>query len=124
VVRACRSRRLEPAAGEGWIAVGDAASTYDPLSSQGVMKALRSGVYGAYAVGDMLTSWDDTGLRRYRAFVESELDGYLATRSRYYAEEQRWPDRPFWRRRHHPEEYAAADRAPRVSHFPYQRSTP
>ena len=100
IVRAARSRRLDPAAGEGWIAVGDAASTFDPLSSQGMLKALRSGIYAAYAAGDLLASGDHAGMHRYRAFVEREFAAYLRTRARYYADERRWPEREFWRRRH------------------------
>jgi len=100
VVRAARTRRLAPAAGEGWLAVGDAACTFDPLSSQGMLKALRSGIFGAYAVGDLLAKGDDTGIRRYRRFVDSEFQGYLRTRAKYYADERRWPESEFWRRRH------------------------
>lgn len=99
VVRAARSRRLRPAAGDDWLAVGDAASTFDPLSSQGIVKALRSGIFAAYAAGDWLAKGDDAGLRRYRAFVQREFDGYLESRARYYTEEARWPEREFWRRR-------------------------
>ena len=99
VVREARSRRLEPAAGAGWLAVGDAASTFDPLSSQGILKALRSGIFAAYAVGDLLAKADDAGMRRYRRFVEQEFAGYLRTRAKYYAEERRWPESEFWRRR-------------------------
>ncbi|HEX2211677.1 MAG TPA: FAD-dependent oxidoreductase [Longimicrobium sp.] len=100
IVRAARSRCLEPAAGEDWIAVGDAASSFDPLSSQGMMKALRSGIFAAYAAGDLLAKGDDAGMHRYRAFVKREFDAYLRTRARYYADERRWPGREFWRRRH------------------------
>jgi flavin-dependent dehydrogenase len=100
VVRAARSRRLRPAAGEDWLAVGDAASTFDPLSSQGIVKALRSGIFAAYAAGDLLAKGDDAGLRRYRSFIQREFEGYLESRARYYAEETRWPEREFWRRRH------------------------
>lgn len=99
VVRPSHSRRLEPSAGENWLAVGDAASTFDPLSSQGILKALRSGVFASYAIGDFLTRDDDTGLHRYRAFIRDEFAGYLATRAKYYAEERRWPESAFWRRR-------------------------
>jgi flavin-dependent dehydrogenase len=100
VVRAARSRRLEPAAGNDWIAVGDAASTFDPLSSQGILKALRSGIFAAYAAGDLLAKGDDAGMHRYRAFVRREFDGYLRTRAAFYVSEGRWPEREFWRRRH------------------------
>jgi flavin-dependent dehydrogenase len=34
--------RLSEAAGENWIAVGDAATSLDPISSQGLFNALSS----------------------------------------------------------------------------------
>ena len=99
VIRPSHSRRLEPAAGENWIAVGDAASTFDPLSSQGIVKALRSGIFASYAIGDTLTRNDDTGLRRYRSFIRDEFESYLTTRAKFYAEERRWAEREFWKKR-------------------------
>jgi flavin-dependent dehydrogenase len=99
VVRAARSRRLSPAAGEGWLAVGDAASTFDPLSSQGIAKALRSGIFASYATADLLVRDDPAALARYDRFTQREYDGYVGARSTYYAAERRWPDRPFWQRR-------------------------
>ena len=35
------------------------------------MKALRFGIYAAYAAGDRLAKGDDAGMRRYRAFVDA-----------------------------------------------------
>ena len=40
---AANSQRLSQMGGLGWVAAGDAAMTFDPLSSQGILKALRSG---------------------------------------------------------------------------------
>lgn len=99
LVRATQSRRLEPAAGDGWLAVGDAASLFDPLSSQGILKGLRSGIFASYAIGDLLVKGDETGLERYRRFVQQEFESYSRVRARYYAEEKRWPESEFWRRR-------------------------
>jgi flavin-dependent dehydrogenase len=99
LARAARSRRLDPPVGEGWIAVGDAAAAWDPLSSQGVIKALRSGIFAAYAVGDLLARGDAAGMERYASFGRAEWEGYLRTRARFYGEERRWPERDFWRRR-------------------------
>ncbi|HEX9983238.1 MAG TPA: tryptophan 7-halogenase [Thermoanaerobaculia bacterium] len=99
VVRSADSRRLDVAAGDGWVAVGDAASRFDPLSSQGIIKALRSGVFASYAVGDLLVRGDESGVRRYRGFVEQEFASYLTVRTKFYREETRWPEREFWRRR-------------------------
>jgi flavin-dependent dehydrogenase len=97
--RSAESRRLDVVAGDDWLAAGDAASRFDPLSSQGILKALRSGTFAAYAIGDLLTRHDPTGINRYRAFIEQEFTSYLATRAKFYAEEQRWPESEFWKRR-------------------------
>ncbi|MGB7924361.1 MAG: NAD(P)/FAD-dependent oxidoreductase [Pyrinomonadaceae bacterium] len=100
IVRSTESRRLEPAAGDHWLAVGDSASRFDPLSSQGIVKALRSGIFASYVIGDLLMRDDDAGLRRYRRFVMEEFKSYTEVRAKYYLEEQRWPASEFWRRRH------------------------
>jgi flavin-dependent dehydrogenase len=99
VVRSAASRRLEPAAGDGWLAVGDAVSRFDPLSSQGIVKALRSGIFASYAIGDLLTRGDDAGMERYRRYVVNEFESYAEVRTKYYREEQRWRGSEFWRRR-------------------------
>jgi flavin-dependent dehydrogenase len=100
VVRSAASRRLEPAAGADWLAVGDSASRFDPLSSQGIVKALRSGTFGSYAIGDLLTRGDNSALERYRRYVSEEFESCAETRTKYYREERRWPLSEFWRRRH------------------------
>jgi flavin-dependent dehydrogenase len=99
VARACGSHRLENAAGADWIAAGDAASRFDPLSSQGITKALRSGVFASYAIGDQLAACDNRGLRRYDRFIHSEFLHYLRTRTEIYRDEQRWPQNQFWSER-------------------------
>jgi 2-polyprenyl-6-methoxyphenol hydroxylase-like FAD-dependent oxidoreductase len=99
-VRSTNSRLLDPVCGDGWLAVGDAASRFDPLSSQGIVKALRSGIFASYAIGDLLLCGDHAALRRYQRFVTEEFKSYLQTRLKYYRQEQRWPNSEFWRRRH------------------------
>jgi flavin-dependent dehydrogenase len=99
LVRSASSRRLDPVAGVDWVAVGDSASRFDPLSSQGIVKALRSGIFASYAIGDLLERGDRDGLKRYGRYIEEEFASYAETRQRYYREEQRWPASEFWRRR-------------------------
>jgi flavin-dependent dehydrogenase len=99
IARAVGSRQLDPAAGDGWLAVGDAASMFDPLSSQGILKALRSGIFASYAIADVLAGRDPGGVKRYAAYVRAEFAAYTRTHAKYYAEEQRWPDSAFWQRR-------------------------
>lgn len=85
------------------ICVGDAASCFDPIAGQGIVKALRSAIFASYALADHLELADSIGLRRYGAFVTSEFAAYRKTLRDYYTQEQRWAERPFWERRHdHP----------------------
>ena len=92
------SQRLETCAGDGWLAVGDAASTFDPLSSQGIVKGLRSGICAARSICRYLRG-NSNALAEYADFVEREYSKYLDSRAGYYGLEQRWPDLPFWQRR-------------------------
>lgn len=98
-VQAAYSHRLDRVAGDGWLAVGDAATTFDPLSSQGIFKALRSGLLASYAILDYFKG-NPKGLERYAAAVTQEYKSYLETRLEYYGQERRWPNSPFWQRRH------------------------
>lgn len=88
------SQRLDTVVGENWLATGDAASTYDPLSSQGIFKGLRSGIFAAYTI--LGGRGDET---KYERFIADEFEGYLETRAEFYARELRWPKSPFWQRR-------------------------
>lgn len=79
---------------EWWVAAGDAASTFEPLSSQGVFKALRSGIFAAYAAINWYKK-NNTGLKRYEWFIREEYADYLTKRQDYYAMEMRWPNASF-----------------------------
>lgn len=84
--------------GHGWLAVGDAAGSYDPLSSSGVARALDSGIQAAHSIDHHLNGEADAFI----SFAERQTrfyQHYLGTWSRYYQMEMRWPDSAFWRRR-------------------------
>lgn len=86
----------------GMLLVGDAATTVDPLSSQGVYKALCSAVTAAAVANTCLKSPKLSGVSL-NYFDEEEkraYDGYAAGSIATFRAEQRWPDRPFWRQRH------------------------
>lgn len=99
IIRSASSRRLDQVTGDDWLAAGDAASRFDPLSSQGIVKALRSGIFASYAISDLLERGDCVGLKRYDRYVLEEFKSYSEIRKKYYREEQRWPASEFWRRR-------------------------
>jgi flavin-dependent dehydrogenase len=88
----CTTTLRTPVVQDGWIAVGDAASAYDPLSSQGICKALD----GAPRAVAALTSGR---LEDYETWVRSSFEAHVAMRAAFYAEERRWEGSPFWRGR-------------------------
>ena len=98
-LHAATSRRIVLRPDLPLIAAGDAAWTQDPVSGEGILKALRSGIFAAYAVSDWLAARDPTGLARYRTFVDGAWRAYRTHLGQQYRTETRWPDAPFWQRR-------------------------
>jgi flavin-dependent dehydrogenase len=95
---AAHGSRLTPPRGAGWIAVGDAALAFDPMSSQGILNALATGLMAAKAVACPSDEHGD-GLARYEERLASVWAAYEAHRAAAYALEDRWPREPFWARR-------------------------
>lgn len=91
----------DAAAGAVTLAVGDASSALDPLTGLGVMKAMDSGLTGAVALRTALARPEDAALAlAFHADKERGLAAESAERiAGFYAEERRFADRPFWRRR-------------------------
>ena len=94
-VAACSTSRATRTAGDGWLSVGDAARSIDPLSSQGISWAVRSGLDAAGVILDT----DPAAAARHETSWRQRFDEYLSTRRAYYATEARWLASPFWRRR-------------------------
>jgi flavin-dependent dehydrogenase len=85
-------------AGEAWLAAGDSASSYDPLSGSGIVKALRQATNAAIAVDGFLRG--ETGLLAdYAALIRREFNAYVLDRRAHYAAETRWTGREFWDKR-------------------------
>jgi flavin-dependent dehydrogenase len=95
---AAGGRWLKKAFGEGWVAVGDAAQAYDPLSSQGLTFALESGLRAAFAVSAAIDG-DYRHLERYQMMLEIQRARYERLRCQFYGLERRWPESMFWLRR-------------------------
>jgi hypothetical protein len=90
---------LEPAAGDGWIAVGDAAFAVDPLSSIGLFNALYFGLAAA-ETADRILGGDPSAAVDYAKELQGVRNAYAANIASFYRLERRWAERPFWRRRH------------------------
>ncbi len=95
---AAHSARLACPAGDGWLAIGDAALAFDPLASQGLFNALYTGLAAAEAA-DRHLSGDATALPDYAATLRPVAETYDAHLAAWYGVERRWPEQPFWRRR-------------------------
>lgn len=84
----------------GWL-VGDAASRLDPLSSQGIEKALASAEHVAAGLGRVFEHPEES--ESVRAWLDRWDAGLFAAHARrtlaYYASEERFADAPFWTRR-------------------------
>lgn len=95
------SSRLDRIEGDGWLALGDAAAAYDPLSSHGIGSAMGSGYYAGHAIADQLAGRTEARLA-YLGVLQEAYGAYLDLQRRHYAAERRWPDSPFWQRRQAP----------------------
>jgi 2-polyprenyl-6-methoxyphenol hydroxylase-like FAD-dependent oxidoreductase len=95
---AAHSVRLDSFAGDGWLAAGDAALSFDPLSSQGILTALYTGLEAGLTLHAQL-SGDSNAIARYSHRLETIHEAYLRNLTSYYSFEERWTDRAFWQRR-------------------------
>ncbi len=101
---------LEAPAGSAWLAVGDAALSFDPLAAQGLFNAIYTGLAGANAA-DRFLAGDAAALDDYAARIGAIRSAYRAHLTAWYGTERRWPREIFWQRRHKLSA-ASADRAP------------
>ncbi|SCY57227.1 Dehydrogenase (flavoprotein) [Nitrosospira sp. Nl5] len=92
------SANLDSAAGDGWLAIGDAALAFDPLSSQGLFNSLYTGLAGAEAAQQFLQGASNA-LAGYNSQLANIQHAYLAHLEAWYGQETRWIDQPFWQRR-------------------------
>lgn len=79
VVRVADSSLLERCFGPGWIAIGDAAASYDPLASRGLVGALSSGIDAA-----SLVEASESRLAAWQAALQARFTSYRAERARLY----------------------------------------
>ncbi len=94
VLVADENRNQGPTRLPPWLAVGDAAASWDPLSSQGLMTGILMGAKGARAILD-----GPSAVVRWREDVALLVEEHQALQNHYYSTEDRWPNEEFWRRR-------------------------
>ncbi len=88
-------------AGARFLLVGDSGMFIDPLSSEGVHKAMASAITGAAVVNTILhrPAMASHAVKFYEDNQQSTYNAYYQQSAQYYREEQRWLHSPFWRQR-------------------------
>lgn len=87
---------LDKIVGDHWMAIGDAASAYDPITSHGITKSMENALVAALKINSFLSTKNILHLIDFEILVKAEFQNYLSVRQQLYQKEQRWPDTPFW----------------------------
>jgi len=93
------SFRLDKVAGDNWLAIGDAASTYDPITAQGIIKSITNGLSAAVLIHNKLNG-GISNFSLYSQEMNQQYAQYLEMRQYFYQMEQRWPNSRFWKEMH------------------------
>ena len=94
------SSKASEISGNNWLAIGDAAISFDPLSSHGISNA----IYCCYLSSKMIESFFskdlDEPLLKYENSLKQIFNTYLKHKSNLYAVEKRWENSSFWSKQH------------------------
>lgn len=82
--------------GKQWIAIGDAALTYDPIASHGIMLAMVS-ARDATEVILQYFQGDSNGLAAYQQLMQTSFQYYRQQRQLFYNQEQRFSNSEYWK---------------------------
>lgn len=103
---AANTTRLCQVAGQQWVALGDAAMSLDPLSSQGMF----NGMAGALQLTELIIGsglmrhLNSTKTAQFQTDYTYQMDQiwghYLKHKKIFYRQEMRWKESAFWKRRH------------------------
>jgi flavin-dependent dehydrogenase len=81
-----------------FLAVGDAAASFDPISSMGIGFAISSACHAAKAIIDYENK-NQSSISNYQQNVNAIFNNYLTIKTQFYDKEKRWQDAPFWKKR-------------------------
>lgn len=102
---AANSTLLDAVVGQQWVALGDAAISFDPLSSQGMFNAMANAMQlTELLVGSQLIERADAQrMQQFNTMYSEQIHQvwthYLYHKKVFYGQEQRWKDAEFWKRR-------------------------
>ncbi len=99
------STSLPEASGLHWAALGDAAVSLDPLSSQGMFNAMATAMQLSHLLKDLdfSTKPDPLKCQQIRTVYNEQVlniwNAYMRHKMFFYNQEGRWPESEFWKRR-------------------------
>ena len=96
---AANSTRLEQVAAHNWAALGDAALSFDPLSSQGMFNAMATAMQLSALI--LQVGFTAQLPKSYTHQIDQIWQHYLKHKRIFYRSETRWKTSEFWKRRHH-----------------------
>ncbi len=102
-VKACNAETAlsKQVIGQSWLAVGDAALSLDPISSQGLFFGLYSGIRGAEAISNCLSNnfqeERERVKRDYQQKIERVFTANQNSRKYFYTRELRYQSEPYWK---------------------------
>ncbi|MFK7750004.1 MAG: NAD(P)/FAD-dependent oxidoreductase [Kordia sp.] len=85
-------------AGSNWLALGDAAMSFDPLSSHGITNAIYTASKASEVIGKKLNIADTEAFPEYGEIMKVIFQQYLQSKNNLYQQETRWKDAAFWKR--------------------------
>lgn len=91
------SSKANVLAGKNWLAAGDAAISFDPLSSHGITNAIYTAEAAAHAIDGYLVQGHKDALTQYDKALTEIFEQYLQTKNVLYRAERRWTESVFWK---------------------------
>ncbi|SEC41651.1 Dehydrogenase (flavoprotein) [Tenacibaculum sp. MAR_2009_124] len=91
--------------GKNWVAIGDAASSYDPVAAHGIYKGMNDGIEASAKILGFFNQEPKEDF--FSAHVKIRYANYQKNRAFAYAMEQRWSQSSFWKHRN--EKYASSE---------------
>lgn len=89
---------LEQMCAENYVAIGDAALTFDPISSHGMVMAMAS-ARDATAAYHKFREGDARAFIEYDSLLQRTYTQYEQNRRQIYASEKRWLGETYWKQR-------------------------
>lgn len=84
---------------DNFIAIGDAAAAFDPISSMGIGFAMTSACHAARFIQNQLAKEKIETSAIYQQDLWRNFNNYMKIRQQFYQKEKRWSTARFWQRR-------------------------